>query len=266
MWWIVGLVISGLFGIAQGILETLQKEVAVERKRWEDSYYQFQSLVEEQNRVIEQKIQTNRNHLTYKEVSALYHSSIKAADRTYALLQDCRKTLDAMGNAIVQAARQRKELEARKRNAWPWEKNGLEKQIRSLHLLRDDILIPDKNKVKFQRDTLLGEVRRLNRQTAELRDMRKSLPSKIEHQSNSTKWIEVTCDYCKKPIKINSKWKKPPKYHKECLSLFPSKQVVCNKCGGFFEINSYTQMHCFQKGYELPKKCNSCKKKRRKKR
>jgi len=177
MWWIVGLVI-GIIGIADEILKSLQQEVAVERKRWEDSYQQVLKEIIRQQSVIEQKLRENRALLKYAEISDLHSASIKLADLTHSLFEGSRKTLDAMGRAIVNTAVQRKTLEQRKRSSYLWEKDNFEKQIVSLHKLRDEILIPDKNKVKTQRDNLLAEVRRLNKQTAELRDLKKTIRDK----------------------------------------------------------------------------------------
>lgn len=171
MWWIVGLAIVGIFGIAQVILDSLREEVARERKQWEESYQTLEAEVRQYQRLLDQKLKVTQSAYNCQELIDLHHVSTKAANSTYSLLEGSRKTLDAMGRAIVNAAKQRKQLERRKRNAWPWEAAKLEKEIRSLHKLRDEILIPDKDKVKAQRNRLLGEVRRLNKQTAQLRDM-----------------------------------------------------------------------------------------------
>jgi hypothetical protein len=134
VWWIIGIAIIGIYGIAQSILESLQKEVAVERKKWEDTYKQVEREVKQQQRIIEQKIHVSNNILNYQEISSLHAASIKVADITYALLQGARKTLDAMGRAIVEAAKQRKVLEHRKHNSM-FGRNEMEKQIVALHKL-----------------------------------------------------------------------------------------------------------------------------------
>jgi hypothetical protein len=80
-----------------------------------------------------------------------------------------------MGKAIVDTAVKRKEFEDRKRAAPSREREGLEKEIQSLHQLRDTVLTPDKDKVKGERDQLLAKVRMLNMQTGQLRDQIKAL-------------------------------------------------------------------------------------------
>jgi cold shock protein len=192
MWWIIGLVIAGIYGIAQKILESLQQEVAVERKRWEDTYQQVEKEVQQQQKIIEQKLQISISHLQYQEIAGLHSASIKIANTTYELLQGARKTLDAMGRAIVETAKQRKVLENRKHQAiFGW--GDMEKQIIALHKLRDDILIPDKDKVKAQRDHLLQEVHVLNQQTAELRDLKNRLRENFLLENWTTgivKWFD----------------------------------------------------------------------------
>ncbi|MDM8541993.1 cold shock domain-containing protein [Desulfococcaceae bacterium HSG9] len=175
MWWIIGLVIGGIIGIANEILESLQKEVAVERKRWEDSYQQVLEEVCNRQGHIQNQLKTKKNILNFKELCDLHSTSIQIADRTYELLQGSRKTLDAMGRAIVETAKQRKILEQRKRNSSFWEKGGLEKQILSLHKLRDEILTPDKDKVKNQKNMLLSEVKKLNMQTSEIKILKNEI-------------------------------------------------------------------------------------------
>ncbi|HOC16535.1 MAG TPA: DUF1566 domain-containing protein [Bacteroidales bacterium] len=173
MWWIIGKIISGIIGVAAEILKRLQQEVSVERQRWEDSYSQLCEEIINQQQIIERKLGENKDQLTYKELSNLHSASIKSADTVYSMLKDARKTLDCMGQAIVDTAIERKALEQKKRGAFF--KGGLEQQIVSLHKLRDEILIPDKDKVKAQRDKLSKEVTKLNQQTAILRDLKNKL-------------------------------------------------------------------------------------------
>lgn len=192
MWWLIGLAIVGIFGIAQTILESLQQEVAFERKKWEDNYQQVEKSVKQQQQIIERELQRSIETLQYSQLCSLHSASIKIADTTYGLLQGSRKTLDAMNRAIVEAAKQRKILEVRKHKA-VWGGGNLEKQIIALHRLRDEILIPDKNRVKAQRDTLLQEVHKLNRQTADLRELKKRFSNTKQIESwayGIVKWYD----------------------------------------------------------------------------
>lgn len=176
MWYVIGAVIGGIIGIAAEILKLLQQAVAVERRRWEDSYVKVHQEIINQQALIEQKLQDGKLILKYQEITNLHSASIKLADATYSLLDDSRKTLDAMGQAIVNTAIQRKTFEKKKRDAFlKFSKRSIQQEIVSLQKLRDEILIPDKDKVKSQRDILLTEVRKLNQQTAELRDLKKEI-------------------------------------------------------------------------------------------
>jgi cold shock CspA family protein len=171
MWWIIGLAIVGIFGIAQAILESLRKEVARERQQWEESYQKLEAEVKYYQKLLDQKLRVAQTSYNFEELTNLHYVSTKAANSTYKMLKGSRKTLAAMGRAIVDAAKQRKKLERKKRRTILWEAARIEKEIQSLHKLRDDILTPDKNRVKAQRDKLKREVDRLNKQTGELRDM-----------------------------------------------------------------------------------------------
>lgn len=171
MWWIIGFIIAGIFGIAQAILDALRSEVAVERQRWETSFQQTEAEVIKYQRLLDTQIATAQWTYDFAKLSELHFASQRVADATHGLLNDAWKTLDAMGRAIVSAAQQRKILEQRKQTAWPWEAGKLEAEIQSLHKLRDDILLPDKDRVKAERDRLHAERERLNQQTGMLRDM-----------------------------------------------------------------------------------------------
>lgn len=171
MWWIIGLIIAGIVGIANAILESLRKEVAVERQRWETTYHQVEAQVRQYQQLLDEQLYTAQYTYEFSKLTNLHHASMRVADATHTLFDDARRTLDAMGRAIVSAAQQRKQLEQRKRGAWFWETGRLESEIQSLHKLRDEILVPDKDKVKSERDHLLQEIRQLNQQTAALRDL-----------------------------------------------------------------------------------------------
>lgn len=175
MWWVLS-AIAGIFGAAQVILDALRKEAARERQQWENDYKKREAEIQKAQREIESTLSKKFwGRPNVKELELLRATSAKLADLTYKDLTGARKTLDAMGNAIVQTARKRKEFEEQKRHAPPQKREQLEKEIRSLHKLRDEMLIPDKDKVKGERDHLLAKVQMLNRQTAQLRDRIKSM-------------------------------------------------------------------------------------------
>lgn len=184
LWWIAGFI---LYGIANSILRELQYEVAIKRERWENLYEELEQEVEAQQELLEEEIESAEEDINYKQISLLHSQSIELADRVYSLLNDSRETLDAMGNAIVNAAKQRKILQQRNREAPYDEKNAIQEEIDGLYELRDDVLIPDKDIVKEQRDSLLRKVRKLNKQTAQLRDLKADLRSEQRQHRKSIK-------------------------------------------------------------------------------
>lgn len=175
MWWLIGLIIAGIYSIAQSILDSLRQEVAVERLKWESSYKKVEQEVLSQQRALNYELQKAQDERSFERLRNLHTSSRKIADTTYGVLNDARKTLEAMGRAIVTAAQQRELLEKRRHSTWnPFESSQLEKEIQGLLKLRNEILVPDKNTVKADKDRIYQEVVRLNQQTAELRDMIKN--------------------------------------------------------------------------------------------
>ena len=172
MWWALR-VISGIFGAAQDILDALRKEAAKERKQWEDDYKERETAILKMQKNIDAELKKRK--MDVNQLRKLHRTSAELADHTHKNLEGARKTLEAMGNAIVNTAVRRKELEDRKRLAPVREREAIEKEIQSLHKLRDAVLTPDKDKVKGERDQLLAKVRMLNMQTGQLRDQIKSL-------------------------------------------------------------------------------------------
>jgi hypothetical protein len=170
MWWLVNVALVGIVGAAKVILDALRREAARERKAWEDEAKKIDDLVQKQSREIERVQRQSLKAADIARLTALHQESHQLGDRAYRSLEGARKTLDAMGKAIVETAQARKTIEERKRNASGPQRIELEQEIRSLHKLRDEILTPDKDKVKAERDRILANVRTLNAQTARLRD------------------------------------------------------------------------------------------------
>lgn len=177
MWWIVK-AIAGIFGAAQAILDALRQEAAKERQEWERDYKKREAEIKRTQEEVDSalsKVDRWWGKPSVDQLRMLHRTSAELADHTYKNLQGARKTLDAMGKAIVDAAQRRGEFEKQKAQAATKDRERLEKEIRSLHKLRDEILIPDKDRIMSERDQLLARVQMLNKQTAQLRDQIKSM-------------------------------------------------------------------------------------------
>jgi len=175
MWWVVNLALSGIVGVAKVILEGLRREAARERQEWERKYREYEQTVRRQQQEIAKELRKRQTAIDIARLRNLHHASVTLADQVHLSLTGARKTLDALGQTIVKIAIERKNLEDKKRSAPNHERSRLQDEIMSLHLLRDDVLTPDKDKVKTQRDTLLFQVKELNMQSAQLRDVLKTL-------------------------------------------------------------------------------------------
>jgi hypothetical protein len=175
MSWFSGSFASTLFGAARGIFDAFLAPASRARADWERQYVSANAAVANQLRQIEVQAQSSYRFLTITELTMMHSQSKQAADLAYGALKLAQSALDAMGTSIVETARQRQALERQARTVRGAARASLQREINSLHQLRDVHLVPDKDRVKRQRDLLRSEVTRLNRRTGELRDYRDSV-------------------------------------------------------------------------------------------
>jgi cold shock CspA family protein len=172
MTWFSGSFADKLFGAARRIFDSVLGPAVRARADWERQYITAEAAIAEQHRAIDIRISDHNRTLSLAEITALHSQSKYAADLAHGALLLARRSLDALGLSIVETARQRQALERRAASAWGATRATLQHEINSLHQLRDIYLIPDKDRVKAERDRLLSEVRRLNKRTAEFRDIK----------------------------------------------------------------------------------------------
>lgn len=166
--------LSTFKGTASRLLTNLVGRAGTERDRWASEYQAISQQAEALNRSIELQVANNQEAVTYARASQLHRESIQVADSAHAAFRNAHAALDALSEAIVETAKQRKRLEdLKRRTASTLERQALQAEIEDMHRLRDEILIPDKDRVKAQKNHLLAEVRRLNMRTAGLRDIRR---------------------------------------------------------------------------------------------
>ena len=175
MSWFSGSFASTLFGAARVIFDALLTPASRARSDWERQYVSANAAVANQLRQIEVQAQSSYRFLTVTELTMMHSQSKQAADLADGALKQAQSALDAMGTSMVETARQRQALERQARTVSGAERARLEREINSLHQLRDVHLVPDKDRLKRQRDLLRSEVTRLNKRTGELRDHRDSL-------------------------------------------------------------------------------------------
>jgi len=175
MTWFSGSFANTLFGTARRIFDAFLAPASRARSEWERQYVAANTAVADQLRQIEVQAQSSYRRLGLAELTMLHSQSKQAADLAYGALKLAQSALDAMGTSIVETARHRQALEREARTARGAAKAALQREINGLHQLRDVHLIPDKDRVKRQRDLLRKEVTRLNVRTGELRDYRDSV-------------------------------------------------------------------------------------------
>lgn len=172
MTWFSGSFSDKLFGAARRIFDSLLGPAVRARADWQQQYVVAEAAIAAQHRAIDIRVSDHNRNLSLAEITALHSQSKYAADLAHDALQLARCSLDALGLSIVETARQRQALERRAASSKGTARVMLQREINSLHQLRDTYLIPDKDRVKAERDRLLSEVRRLNKRTAEFRDIR----------------------------------------------------------------------------------------------
>ena len=160
-WW---LIVNGIMGgVADVILNHLQSTAAKERQRWENEY----KVVETQ---IQQKLQEDQYTVDFQVLANWYFESMKIADHAHGLLEDSRIALKAIGEAIVETAKEKNRLIAEKRSIFfdQSRANALEQEISALIDLNNH-LIPDKDQIKSQRDHFHSQVQEFNSRTHTLK-------------------------------------------------------------------------------------------------
>ncbi len=72
-------------------------------------------------------------------------------------------------------------------------------------------------------------------------------------------WSERPCDICGEPLRVHRSWSKGSRAHKACLAEYAPKVVSCADCATEFTIATAVQLRCREKGWDLPRRCESCK-------
>jgi len=168
IWWIVAAVI-GAIGVANGILNRLRNKAAKERQRWAEQHQKVQQQIQYYNKQIEQKIRVSQGIVDFHILTNLHFESMKVADHAYNLLTDSRIALNAIGEAIVETAKEKNIMISKKRSSWLISKQQqYEQEIVALKQLRDH-LTTDKNELKKQRDLFQLQVTKFNARTHSLK-------------------------------------------------------------------------------------------------
>ncbi len=158
--------------LTHGALDVLLGKVEAGRQQWSHEYAEVHASLARQNARLDAALGRDAVPLTYQDLSLLHRQSAEQADLAHAAFASAQRVLDALGESIVETAKQRKTLERRVLDAKGFERRQLEESIEGLHRLRDQHLVPEKDRIKADKKRLLAELRRLNRQTAELKALR----------------------------------------------------------------------------------------------
>jgi cold shock CspA family protein len=197
MSWFLGSFADRLFGAARSIYERFLSPAKQARADWQQQYAMAETAIIAQVDYIDRKVQAHYRSLSLAEATALHSQSVQAADLAHDAFKLAHRVLDALGESIIETARQRKALEKRARTAHGTARMELQREIDSLHQLRDRYLVPDKDRVKAEKDRLLADVRRLNMKTAQLRDIKAGHYQALESSMTraTVKWFNSAKGY-----------------------------------------------------------------------
>jgi transcriptional regulator of heat shock response len=158
-----------LVGAGIWIYNELQEQSAAERERWRSKREEVERSIEWHEEQIEKHLDEAHQSYDFKVLVDMHYSCVKVADQAYSLLQDARKSLDKIGEAIVKTKEQREILFQRKKEAKDSTiKTEIQEEINSIQQLRTS-LFDDKDEIKKQRDTFQERVKDLNSKTHTLK-------------------------------------------------------------------------------------------------
>jgi len=172
MWWLIPVGIG--LKIIYDMVSDDEKEA---RRRWEEKYEEAEEAIEYHQKNIEQHIRDANSCYEFHKLVDMHYSSVKVADNAYRLLKDSRQSLNGINKMLKKAKEERQVLQNRLRQAKI--ANDLEiidDTIKQLKMIQDmeKNLFEEKKKIYEQTSSFLQEVRRLNHQTHELKELIKS--------------------------------------------------------------------------------------------
>ena len=170
IWWLIVGIIGGIIGVANKILSNLRTTAAKERQRWANEHQIVETQIQQYEQQIQQKLQEAQYTIDFHVLTNLHFESMKIANHAYGLLKDSRVALDAIGNAIVETAKEKNRLIAEKRSIFfnPSKERALEQEITALVDLNRH-LNPDKDQIKAQRNHFNTQVKEFNSRTHTLK-------------------------------------------------------------------------------------------------
>ncbi len=107
MWW---LAIPVAVGVAAYLIDELNEEVGDVRQRWENKKEEVERDLNWHKQNIENHLQQAKNDCDFYELVNVHYSSVKVADEAYKLLMGARDSINAVGQALGKAKRERDNL------------------------------------------------------------------------------------------------------------------------------------------------------------
>lgn len=167
MWWLI--VPAGIAALT--ILNALNNEAGRQRKNWQEKHEEIVRLIQAHEEELRDHLQSACAAYNFNALIELHYSSFKVANQAYSLLEDARTSLGAITISIINARQQSDKLQAALRSASSGtRKSEIREEINGLSDLLND-LKRDENQINSERKFMLSEVKRLNIQTAQLKEL-----------------------------------------------------------------------------------------------
>jgi len=170
MWWLIPI------GIAVGlklIYDSVSDNERAARRNWQEKRKDVERSIEEHRANIGKHLDQAQSSYDFHFLTDLHFSSHKVADSAYRLLKDARCSRNGLGKMIMKSKEQRTSLEnqlkSARTNNRQAEINDIINQLKLVNDLRRN-LFDDNDTLKSQVQDFMNEVKRLNAQTARLKE------------------------------------------------------------------------------------------------
>lgn len=164
----------GLGVVVKVIYDSISEDEKTARKRWKKKRKQAEKSIKEHRKNIKKHIKQAKKSYDFHFLADLHYSSMKVANSAYQLLDDVRISLYGM-NKMLKISKEQKsklqdELENLKKNR---DKKALYETIEQLKMVNElrKNIFEDRDKIYLQKESFLLEVKRLNNQTRELKEL-----------------------------------------------------------------------------------------------
>ncbi|HFH2167329.1 TPA: hypothetical protein ACGH7Z_004245 [Shigella flexneri] len=156
-------------GVGLYILNELDDRAGEEKKRWENQRESVCKSIEEHNRYIEQHVEYVQSMYDFHQLVDLHYSCMKVANEAYKLLNDAKKSMGAIYDAINKLKAHRSKLFNDKKESDDYEKK---KEIQAeINMIKEiiDGLYSELDLIKKDKEHFYQELKAFNLKTSSIK-------------------------------------------------------------------------------------------------